>query len=193
MSDAPVVFVVDDDAAVRDSLRALLEGAGFAVEAFDSAEGFLAAHRPGAPACLVLDVHMPGMSGLELQDELARRGTPLPVLFLTGHGDIPTSVRAVKAGAVDFLTKPADGALLVERVRAMLTLNTSLHERLDDLTERERQVMRRVAAGASNKEIARTLGISARTVEVHRARVMRKMRARSPVELAEILRTLGAA
>jgi FixJ family two-component response regulator len=190
MSDA-TVFVVDDDAAVRDGLAALLEGAGLAVETYASAEAFLAALRPDRYGCLLLDVKMPGMSGTELQAELARCGVQLPIIFLTAHGDIPTSVQAVKAGAVDFFTKPPDGAMLIERVRAAVGRVAHLQECLAGLTTREREVMARAATGQSNKTIAQALGISHRTVEVHRARVMHKLGARSVLELADIARTLN--
>lgn len=200
MTDA-TVFLVDDDPAVRDALALLLGTAGLAVETYASAEEFLHAYRPEQAGCLVLDVTMPGMSGLDLQAELAARGVRLPIIFLTAHGSIPMSVRALKSGAVDFLEKPADGAALVDRVRAALDRDAAsrvqdasaaeITARFARLTAREREIMARVAAGRSNKEIARELDISHRTVEVHRARVLEKMNARSAVELAAMAKICG--
>lgn len=191
MTDDPMVFVVDDDDAVRAGLTAMLEAAGLAVEAYASAVDFLKAYRPGRAGCLVLDVNMPDMKGPELQVELNRRGSHLPIIFLTAHGDIPTTVKAIKAGAVDFLTKPADGAVLLDRVRAALARSTQLSRALSNLTEREHEVMLHMAAGRSSKEIARTLEISYRTVELYRSRILQKMKAHSVLELAEIVRALG--
>jgi RNA polymerase sigma factor (sigma-70 family) len=196
MSAAPTVFVVDDDAAVRDSLALLLETAGFAVETFDGARSFLDAYAPGRAGCVILDVQMPQVSGPQLQAELNRRAVDVPIIFLTGHGDIPTTVRAMKSGAIDFLTKPVEGTALLERVRAALEKSTQLREqaaaaqalleRLGGLTPREREIMVLAAAGQSNKEIARRLGISHRTVEIHRARVMQKTGAANLVELSRL-------
>ncbi len=191
MSAEPKVYVVDDDAAVRDGLTAMFDAAGFAIEAFDSAKAFLQAYRKEWTGCLVLDVSMPDMTGPELQAELNRRGVQLPIIFLTAHGDIPTTVKTIKAGAVDFLTKPADGAVLLKRVRAALTQSSAMSEGVASLTEREREIMVRVAAGFASKEIARELDISHRTVEIHRARVMQKMRTGSVLELADKARALG--
>lgn len=191
MSAQPKVYVVDDDAAVRNGLTAMFDAAGLPVEAFSSAKDFLAAYRPEWSGCLVLDVSMPDVSGPDLQAELNRRGAQMPIIFLTAHGDIPMTVTAIKAGAVDFLTKPADGAVLLKRVRAALARSTQMAEGLAKLTEREREVMTRVAAGLASKEIARELAISHRTVEIHRARVMQKMKARSVLELADLARALG--
>lgn len=193
MSTAPKVYVVDDDAAVLEGLTAMFDAAGLAVEAYASAEAFLEAYRPEQSGCLVLDVSMPDMSGPELQAELNRRGVLIPIVFLTAHGDIPTTVKTIKAGAVDFLTKPADGAVLLKRVRAALARSAQVSEGLASLTEREREIMVRVAAGQASKEIARELDISHRTVEIHRARVMQKMKVRSVLELADIARSLGLA
>lgn len=190
MSTAPTVYVVDDDAAVRDGLAAMFDAAGLTVRTYASAKEFLQAYRPDWTGCLVLDVSMPEMTGPELHAELNRRGAQLPVIFLTAHGDIPMTVNAIKAGAVDFLTKPADGAVLLKRVRAALARNTEVSARLADLTEREREVMIRVAVGYASKEIARELNISHRTVEIHRARVMQKMKAGSVLELADIAHSL---
>ncbi|MBI4986938.1 MAG: response regulator transcription factor, partial [Rhodocyclales bacterium] len=167
MNHRPTVFVVDDDPAVRDSLTLLLEQDDLAVETFASAEAFLAACRPAPCACAVFDLNMPGMDGLQLQAELAKRGIVLPVIFLTGHGDVPKSVRAMKAGAVDFLLKPVTGGALIESVRAALAAsarlsvqseeNQSAAARVNSLTEREREVMALVVEGLLNKEIARRL------------------------------------
>ncbi len=191
MSATPTVYVVDDDVAVRDGLTAMFDAAGLAVRAYASAREFLQAYRPEWSGCVVLDVSMPDMTGPELQAELNRRGVQLPIIFLTAHGDIPMTVNAIKAGAVDFLTKPADGAVLLKRVRAALAQSTEVSASLASLTDREREVMMRVAAGYASKEIARELNISHRTVEIHRARVMQKMKAHSVLELADIARSLG--
>ena len=201
MSPTPTVFVVDDDAAVRDGLALLLDTAGLAVETYDGAATFLAASSPGLAGCLILDVRMPEMGGPELQAELIRRGVDLPIIFLTAHGDIPTTVQAMKAGAMDFLTKPVVGAELLERVRAAFeksarlreqaSARDSLRERLEGLTGREREIMKLVADGLPNKEIARSLGISHRTVEVHRARVMQKTGVTNLVELSRLAQACG--
>lgn len=190
----PCVYIVDDDDAVRDSLGLVLETGGIAYQAFASAEGFLQAYCPGKPGCLLLDVNMPGMRGTELQAELAHREIRLPIIFLTAHGDIPMTVRAIKAGAVDFLTKPVASELLLNRIHAVLQLEMqqyaqaikeqALCARLNALTTRELEVMSLVVAGHANKEIARQLGISHRTVEIHRARVMEKTGATNVLELA---------
>jgi FixJ family two-component response regulator len=191
---SPTVFVIDDDAAVRDALGRLLEAHHLQVRTYDSAEGFLAALRPTDSGCLVLDVRLPRMSGPELQATLAARGIRLPIIFLTAQGDIPTSVRALQAGAMDFLEKPVAGELLVERVRAALHVEAAQRRaqaqakrarvRYAQLTPREREVMGLLVAGQSSKEIARRLGISHRTVEIHRTRVMHKMHATNLIELA---------
>lgn len=191
MSNKSKVYVVDDDAAVRSGLAAMLDAAGLPIETYASAKEFLAAYRPDWSGCLILDINMPDMTGPELQEALNRRGVALPIIFLTAHGDIPTTVKTIKAGAVDFLTKPADGALLLKRVRAALAQSSQVSEGLSSLTEREREIMVRVAAGFASKEIARELNISHRTVEIHRARVMQKMKADSVLELANIVRALG--
>lgn len=200
MTDEPVVFIVDDDASVRDALALLFDSAGLPAETYPSAEAFLQAYRPGRRGCLVLDVQMPGLNGLQLQAKLAELAVRLPIIFLTAHGSIPASVRAIKAGAVDFLEKPADGALLLERVQAALRANapaaprcanTALEGKFARLTMREREVMARVVAGLSSKEIARALGISHRTVEVHRARLMHKLGARTVLDLAAMAEAVG--
>lgn len=191
------VYLVDDDDAVRGALARLLEGKGLRVKAFASAEEFLVRARPGQGGCLILDVRLPGASGPELQETLARQDIRLPVIFLTGHGDVSTSVRALKAGAFDFLEKPPDPAVLVERVRAALRLaaeqrrrhraNQAAQARLAQLTPREREIMPLVAQGYSSKEIGRRLGISHRTVELHRLHLMRKLGVRSVLELAALV------
>jgi FixJ family two-component response regulator len=190
----PPVHIVDDDEAVRDSLTTLLEAGGHDVRAYASGEAFLDAGNAPWAGCVLLDVAMPGMSGIDVQAEMLRRGITLPVIFLTGHGDIATAVKAVKAGAVDFLQKPVLGQALLARVADALTLDAELSRtsgnaaivraRFDQLTPRERAVMAHAVAGRQNKEIGRALGISHRTVEIHRGRVMRKMGAASVVELA---------
>lgn len=195
----PTVFVVDDDAAVRDSVSLLLKTAGLAVEAYDSAEAFLAALDPQRHGCLVLDMRMPGMSGFELQEELARRDVPMPIIFLTAHGDIPMTVRAIKAGAVDFLTKPVDGAALLDRIesalargraeREMEAARQQAREQLSQLTEREQEILALAISGCTNKEIARRLGISFRTVETHRSHILFKTGAATLLELAQLAAT----
>lgn len=192
----PVVFLVDDDGGVRDALTQLLETDELQVRAFGSSEEFLAACDPEQPGCLVLDVRLPGLTGPELQKRLAERGANWPIIFLTGFGDVATSVAALKGGAVDFMEKPAPEGLLVERVRAAIALDAEkrgretsrqgVRSRYEDLTPREQEVMALVATGTSNKEIARQLKISHRTVETHRARVMRKMGAGSLLQLVKM-------
>ena len=193
----PVVYVVDDDAMVRDALGALLASAGHTVQEFADGASLLAADLQSVHACVLLDLALPDMSGIDIHADLVRRGVRLPVIFLTGHGDVATAVRAVKAGAFDFLEKPVDGADLLERVSAALeTSRTSvpappfdralIEERLATLTRREREVMVLVATGLSNKEIGRRMAISHRTVEIHRTRMMHKMGASNLVELVGI-------
>jgi FixJ family two-component response regulator len=189
------IFVVDDDEALRDSLVWLLESSGYRVVAFESAERFLAAYQPSMTGCLVLDVRMPGMSGLELFEELRRRRSTLPVIFITGHGDVPMAVSAVKKGAVDFIEKPfgdRDMLGLIEQClaaeqesRDKRRLEAETAKRLAHLTQREREVLELIIAGKLNKQIADVLGISIKTVEVHRARVMEKMGAHSLAELVQ--------
>jgi FixJ family two-component response regulator len=191
------VFLVEDDDAVRDSLAQVLEGAGFQVRAFASGEAFMAACQGEPFGCAVLDVRLPGMSGPELQEALAARGVDMPIIFLTGHADVPLAVRALKAGAYDFLEKPTRNAALLERVRSALELQRAQHEakaskaeelkQFELLTERERAVLLEVVAGCSSKEIARRLGISHRTVEVHRANIMRKTRAENTIQLVRLV------
>ncbi|HEY4038349.1 MAG TPA: response regulator [Burkholderiaceae bacterium] len=198
MTPSATVFIVDDDAAVRDGLAMLLDTAGLAVETYDGAAAFLAACSGPRAGCLILDVRMPEMTGPELQAELKRRGIDLPIIFLTAHGDIPTTVQAMKQGATDFLTKPVVGSELLERVQAALeksaqlnSVTQALRERLEALTQRELEVMKLVADGLPNKEIARNLGISHRTVEVHRARVMQKTGVTNLVELSRLAEASG--
>jgi FixJ family two-component response regulator len=189
------VYVVDDDEPMRDSLAWLLEANGHAVEAYASAEAFLAAWREDMRGCLVLDVRMPGMSGLELHERLAGLRSTLPVVFVTGHGDVPMAVAAVKKGAVDFIEKPFNDKELLRLVERCLELERTrrasrareddVRRRLGALTEREREVMRLVVAGRLNKQIADELGISIKTVEAHRARVMEKMEVGSIAELVQ--------
>jgi FixJ family two-component response regulator len=187
------VYVVDDDDAMRDSLVWLLESHGLKVEAFPSAESFLLASPERMRGCLILDVRMPGMSGLELHDQLVARGSRLPVIFVTGHGDVPMAVSALKKGATDFIEKPfsdqdmlrlVDQCLEAERAQAVQADEAAVrHERITSLTQREREVMDLVVAGKPNKLIASELGISVKTVEVHRGRVMTKMAVGSVAEL----------
>jgi RNA polymerase sigma factor (sigma-70 family) len=191
-----VVYVVDDDEAVRDSLKWLLEGINYSVRTFDSAESFLAGFDPQAIACLVLDVRMPGMSGLELQEDLLARKVDLPLIFITGHGDVPMAVNTMKKGAADFIEKPFDQAKLkaqVERMLAQARDSASRRERerinqalLARLTAREQQVLERIMAGRLNKQIADDLGISIKTVEAHRANIMDKLKANTVADLMRV-------
>ncbi len=193
MTTAPTVFVVDDNAAVRKSLRALFESADLAVETYASAEEFLAVHDPDRAGCLLLDVRLRHSSGLDLQDELRRRKTTLPIIVLTGHGTVPTSVRALKAGAVDFLQKPAPPKVLLERVRTAIEVDRQtrataaegalVSEQLAHLTPREREVMELLLAGKTSKEIASVLEVSVRTVEGHRRMVLSKTNVSSAAQL----------
>jgi len=200
-TERPVVFVVDDDQAMREALQDLLASVGMEVRVFASTQDFMQAQRPDAPGCLVLDVRLPGASGLSFQEELPRAGVDLPVIFITGHGDIPMTVRAMKAGAVEFLSKPfRDQELLdaidaaIERHRAQrreAALVAQLRQRFAALTQREREVMALVSAGRVNKQIASDLGISEATVKVHRGQIMRKMQTTSLAQLVRIADTLG--
>ena len=193
----PTVFVVDDDDAVRDSLRLLLKSAGITCDAYGSAQEFLTHYDAAQAGCLVLDVRMPGMSGLEMQQQLNLRGAMLPVFFITGHGDIPMAVEAMQHGAFDFLQKPFRDQELLDRVqralardaesRARLRHTDRIRERLATLSPREREVLDLVTQGKANKMVAGDLGVSQRTVEIHRAHVMQKMEAGSLAELVRMM------
>jgi RNA polymerase sigma factor (sigma-70 family) len=200
MTSAPVVFVVDDDPSVRSSLKFLLSTVGLHVESFDSADRFLRENRPDGPSCLVLDVRLPGLSGLDFQRELATRKISIPIVFLTGHGDIPMSVRAMKAGAVEFLTKPFRDQDLLDAVRIALDRDHArreqekevmiLERRFESLTSREREVISMVVSGMLNKQIADQLGTAESTVKVQRSRALEKMHAESLVDLVRMIEKL---
>lgn len=191
------VFVVDDDDAVRESLAFLIKSIGLKVENFASAQDFLKGYNPARSGCLVLDIRMPGMSGLELQDKLNQMDSMLPIIFITGHGDVPMAVKAIKAGAADFVQKPFRDQELIDRIREVLEEDASARveklqkveilKRIDSLTEREREVMEQVVDGKANKVVAIDLNVSQRTVEIHRANVMDKMKARSLAQLVRLV------
>jgi len=198
MKEQPAtVFVIDDDEAVRDSLRLLLKSMGLPVRACAAAQEFLPGYNPHHPGCLVLDIRMPGMSGLELQQQLNIRGATIPVIFITGHGDIPMAVEAMQHGAFDFLQKPFRDQDLIDRVqralerdaaiRAQLQSTDRVREHMAALTPREREVLELVTAGKPNKVMAGDLGVSQRTIEIHRARVMEKMQAHSLAQLVRMM------
>jgi len=199
LSAEPTVFVVDDDSGVRDTLRWLVESIGLKIETFASAQEFLNAYDPSRPGCLVTDVRMPGMSGIELQSKLAAEEVTLPIIVVSGYADVPTAVRSMKRGAIDFVEKPFDEQMMLERIQLSILEDARLRQeraarertmaRLESLTRRERQVMDLVILGKSNKEVARALDISPKTVEVHRSHVMVKMQAES---LAELVRIAGS-
>ena len=195
------IYVVDDDEAMRDSMTWLLEGEGYVVACFDSAESFLKARRDDMRGCLILDVRMPEMSGLELHEKLDALGSELPVIFVTGHGDVPMAVSALQRGACDFIEKPFHNEDLLSRIVRALELdaqlsarrqrNGAISHRLDQLTQRETEVMKLVVAGKLNKQIADELNISMKTVEAHRARVMEKMGVRTLAELVKAVVTVN--
>jgi FixJ family two-component response regulator len=199
----PVVFVVDDDISVRESLELLIESAGWRVELFASAQDFLAHPRANVPCCLILDVSLPDLNGLELQHRIATDRVELPIVFITGHGDIPMSVRAMKAGAIEFLTKPFNDEALLGAIRNAIECSTAalsretamqvLRESYASLSQRERQVMSLVVSGLLNKQVGGELGISEITVKAHRGRVMRKMKAGSLADLVKMAAQLRLA
>lgn len=203
MNTDPTVYVVDDDDAVRNSLRWLMESAGFRVATYANAWEFLAGYDPEGPGCLVLDVRLAGHSGLDLQEQLAADGVALPVIIITGHADVPIAVRAMRTGAFDFIEKPFDDQVLLERVRQAVDLDIRHRRercsraetmgRLALLTPREKEVLDGVVNGLANKQIACDLGISIKTVEVHRGQAMHKMHAGSVAELARLVQTARTA
>jgi len=200
-TDQPIVFVVDDDASMRQALARLLQSVQLRVEVFASPQEFLQSERPNVPSCLVLDVRLPGLSGLDFQAELARADVRIPIVFITGHGDIPMSVRAMKAGAVDFLAKPFRDQDLLDAVTAAIQRDqkrrehenamTDLRAHFSSLTPREGEIMALVASGLMSKQIAAEVGLSEITVKVHRSHLMKKMGARSVADLVRMAEALG--
>jgi FixJ family two-component response regulator len=201
MTKSPIVMVVDDDSGVRNAMRALLKSVGLTAMLYASAQEFLAAYDPNQPGCLLLDIRMPGMSGMELQQELNLRGAVIPVIFMSGHADIPMAVEAMQHGAFDFLQKPFRDQDLLDRIQRAIAKDAerrvALGERarikthLESLTDREREVLDLLTLGKQNKVIAQQLGVSPRTIEIHRARVMEKMDAQSVAELVRMMLDLG--
>jgi FixJ family two-component response regulator len=199
--EQPVVFIVDDDTSLRESLSDLFQSVGLRVKSFASAKEFMQNKRPSAPSCLVLDVRLPGLSGLEFQSELAKANIHTPIIFMTGHGDIPMTVRAMKAGAVEFLAKPFRDQEMLDAVQLALekdrgrlkseTGTADLKSRFETLTAREREIMGWVVTGLMNKQIAANVGLSEITVKVHRSSMMRKMGAKSLAELVRMAEALG--
>ena len=200
-TDQPIVFVVDDDASMRQALARLLQSVQLRVEVFASPQEFLQSERPNVPSCLVLDVRLPGLSGLDFQAELAKADVRIPIVFITGHGDIPMSVRAMKAGAVDFLAKPFRDQDLLDAVTTAIQRDqkrrehenamTDLRAHFSSLTPREREIMALVASGLMSKQIAAEVGLSEITVKVHRSHLMKKMGARSVADLVRMAEALG--
>ena len=202
MTEIPsIVFVVDDDASVRNALKSLIRSVGLQVELFGSAQEFLQSKRPDAPSCLILDIRLPGISGLDFQRKLAEAGNSIPIIFITGHGDIPMSVRAMKGGAVEFLTKPFRDQDLLDAIHVALERDrvrrqredeiATLKDRFEWLTPREREVLPLVVSGLPNKQIADEIGTSETTVKVHRGQLMRKMGADSLPELVRMAERIG--
>ena len=191
-----IIFVVDDDTSLRNAVKRLIRSLGFTVETFDSAQAFLTHEPHDGPACLVLDIRMPGTIGIQLQERLAKAGVQMPIIFITGHGNIPMSVKAMKAGAVDFIEKPFEDQQLIDAIHVAIARSNQLRkqqaelnklqQRVDSLTPREHEVFRLVASGMLNKQIAFDLGLSEKTVKIHRSRVMQKMKAASLADLVRM-------